>query len=89
MPVVTAEERQAINKARDARLALKAKMAAGEIEPEEYSAAYSKQPVQVERRAAQDARTAERQAARQAVTDQNLSNAQGAINAFLTDGGAE
>ena len=81
--------RAALKEQQQARLAAKAKMAAGDIPAEQYSAMYSKQPVQVERAKKQQANALLRQAARTSAVSAGVNNAKGGATAFLTDGGAE
>lgn len=65
-----------------ARLALKAKVAAGDIDSATYSAAYAAQPEQVKKAADHAAQAAERAKAREARHASAIADADGAADAF-------
>ena len=77
--------RAALKKQQRARLAVKAKVAAGEIEPEEYSAMFAAQPEQIARKAIQDAERAQRKAAREQRYAEALQRAEGGASVFEGD----
>lgn len=74
--------RSALKEQQTARLALKQKMAEGEIEPEAYSKAYESQPEQIVKRKAQESESVRKRATRQAANSVAMSNAKGGAAAF-------
>jgi len=76
------EVRAALKEQQLARVAIKKRVAAGEIEASEYSAMYEKQPEQVARRRVQDAESAKRRAARKTANAVALNNAYGGAEVF-------
>lgn len=80
-PSVRAE----LKKQQQARLAVKAKVAAGEIEAAEYSAMFAAQPEQQRKAAINAAQAAERAAARKAQFKEATDDAKGGAAAFGGD----
>ena len=76
------EVRAALKKQQHARHAAKRKMAAGEIEPHEYSAMFASQPEQVAKAKAQAAERAARNKVKSAAVQAALTNAEGGAEAF-------
>lgn len=76
------EVRAELKKQQQARLAVKAKVLAGEIEASQYSEMYASQPEQVARKAIQDQVNRQRREARRAQSSAALANAKGGAAVF-------